>query len=82
MAYRFHPSMRPAVGNWKNNVKRLSAGLVSSWSRAMAQAEDELQAEGNRFAPIYEVEARAREIQARPAPISDAAGDHNPVSTH
>lgn len=79
MAYRFHPSMRPAVGNWKNHVKHMVAGLVSSWSQAVVQAEAELQAEGNRFAPIYEVEARAREIQARPV---SPAGDHNPVSTH
>lgn len=61
----FRPAHRPAVGNWKNNVKRLSAGLVSSWSQAMAQAEVELQAEGNRFALLPEVEARARAIQAR-----------------
>jgi hypothetical protein len=61
----FHPSYRPAVGNWKNEVKRRAAPLVASWAVAMARAEDELRAEGNRFALIHEVEQRAREILAR-----------------
>ena len=61
----FRPSYRPAVGDWKNEVRRRAGGLVTSWGQAVEQAETELQAEGRRFALVPDVEQRAREILAR-----------------
>jgi hypothetical protein len=39
---------------------------MASWSQAMAQAEDELRAEGRYHTMIHEVEERARAILTRP----------------
>jgi len=62
----FHPSQRPRVGDWKNEVRRRAAPLMASWNQAMAQAEDELRAEGRYHTMIHEVEERARAILTRP----------------